>query len=538
MIDPELTNRFFLESDSEELRRIYLWARARYAAPWAVFGAVLLRVVASTGPGVQLPGVIGGPASLNMIAAFVSPSGGGKGISDRVAREVWPTPIIERPIGSGEGIAALFAPPKKEDVEPITRAIINVTEIDTLAGIAARQGNILLAQLKAAVMGELIGQSNASEATTRIVPAHTYRMAMSVGAQPGHTSVIFNDTTGGTPQRILWFPTIDPDMPAEAIPDPEPLNTRLPGWVHGDTVVIYGPPEIAEQIVSAHLARQRGDADALDGHRMLTRCKVGVALAVLHHRSVVSESDWHLSDIVMTVSDRTREWVLAEAKRAERAKIRDRAISRAVGEEFIDQRRYEVVQRRVRKILAEGPATYGDINRRVGKREYRELLGSAIDGLLRCGDIYSEKLDRGTRYTLTPEFNVEPEFNHGNPSSQMLNRQFNVELVSHPAELDTPSSDGLSRGERLTGTPTPEDAMKPPRPTRCEVCYIALPTSANRPVCEDCADAPAPRPATNRQTERPMHVVHSGASSDRGRLSCDRHAPNGYSPQQTPKESA
>ncbi len=99
-----------------ELATIRQWAHARFAAKWAVFLAVLLRVHASTSPpGVQLPpGVIGGPASLNLIGAFVSPpSGGGKGISDKVARLAWPAPIIERPIGSGEGIAALFAPPKK-----------------------------------------------------------------------------------------------------------------------------------------------------------------------------------------------------------------------------------------------------------------------------------------------------------------------------------------------------------------------------------------------------------------------------------------
>ena len=230
------TNEFF--DSTPELRTIYQWARARFAAPWAVFGAVLLRVAASTGPEVQLPGIIGDRASLNLLAAFVSPSGGGKGISDKVARLAWPSPIIERPIGSGEGIAALFAQPKKEGAERITRAIINVSEIDTLAGIASRQGSILLAQLKAMAMGELLGQSNASEATSRVVQPHTYRCCLSVGAQPGHTSVVFNDTTGGTPQRFLWFPTIDPDMPDPDQADPEPLNTNLPTWARLSSDVV------------------------------------------------------------------------------------------------------------------------------------------------------------------------------------------------------------------------------------------------------------------------------------------------------------
>ena len=203
-----------------ELATIRAWARARYAAPWAVFGAVLLRVAASVGPHVQLPGLIGGRASLNLLCAFVSASGGGKGISDKVSRLAWPALIIERPIGSGEGIAATFVPPKKEGVEPITAAIFSVPEIDTLAGIASRQGSILLAQLKSMAMGELLGQSNASDATTRIIPAHSYRCCLSVGAQPGHCDVIFNDASGGTPQRFLWFPTTDPSMPADRAADP------------------------------------------------------------------------------------------------------------------------------------------------------------------------------------------------------------------------------------------------------------------------------------------------------------------------------
>ena len=217
-------------SATPQLTLIYQWARARYAAPWAVLGAVLLRVAASTGPHVQLPPVVGGHASLNLGAIFVGSSGGGKGISEKVARLAWPAGVVERPLGSGEGIAALFMPPKKEGAERVTRAIFSVPEIDTLTGMAARQGSILLAQLKSALMGELIGQSNASEATTRVVQAHSYRCCLSIGAQPGHAAVILNDTSGGTPQRMLWFPTTDPGMPADPGPQPAPLDWKLPAW--------------------------------------------------------------------------------------------------------------------------------------------------------------------------------------------------------------------------------------------------------------------------------------------------------------------
>ncbi|GAB5895890.1 hypothetical protein OKHIL_16970 [Mycolicibacterium mageritense] len=433
-----LNTEFF--DATPELRTIYQWARARYAAPWAVFGAVLLRVAASTGPEVQLPGLIGGRASLNLMAAFVAPSGGGKGVSDKVARLAWPTEIIERPIGSGEGIAALFAPPKKEGQERVTRAILSVPEIDTFAGIAARQGSILLAQLKSMVMGELLGQANASEATSRVVQPHTYRCCMSIGAQPGHTGVIFADTTGGTPQRVLWFPTVDPDMPATAAPDPEPLNTALPAWARASTDVVeiqYGPGEIAQTVIAAHIARQRGEADALDGHALLTRCKVAAVLAVMHHRMVVSDLDWQLSETVMALSNQTREWIVTEAKRAERAKVRERAQARAAGEDFYDASRLETVKRSLLRMLErDGEQAGGDLRRRLGKREKRELFDQAIallegDGLVsvRAGEHNSVRYRIGSPVTngVTPQ----------NPSSDGVTTEVTRDHPATVTDLDS-----------------------------------------------------------------------------------------------------
>lgn len=402
-------------SATPQLQTIQQWAHARFAAVWAVFGAVLLRVSATTEPTVQLPGIIGGRASINLLGAFVSPSGGGKGISDKVARLAWPAPIIERPIGSGEGIAATFVPPKKEGVEPITRAIISVPEIDTLAGLASRQGSILLAQLKSMAMGEQLGQANASDATTRIIAPHTYRACMGVGAQPAHTGVLFNDTSGGTPQRFLWFMTIDPDMPGDIIDDPDPLDTRLPFWTPGDDGVVeigYGPAEIAETVRAAHLARQRGDADALDGHAMLTRCKVAATLAILHHRSVVSDLDWQLSGAVMVQSNRTRDWLVAESTRVARQKVRERALARAAGEEVIVDRKLERAKKAVvRWLERHGELAAHEIRKKV-KADLREHLDSALAELVDTGQILEVPVERGTRYRLIPEVHGVPEV-HG-----------------------------------------------------------------------------------------------------------------------------
>lgn len=392
-----------------QLQTIRQWAHARYAASWAVLVAVLLRVSATTEPNVQLPGTIGGRASLNLLAAFVSPSGGGKGISDKVARLAWPAPIIERPIGSGEGIAATFVPPKEGDA--ISRAIISVPEIDTLAGIASRQGSILLAQLKSMAMGEQLGQSNASLATTRIIAPHSYRACMSVGAQPAHTGVLFNDTTGGTPQRFLWALTIDPDMPAEAPADPEPLDTKIPFWSPGEDGVVeigYGPDEIKEQIIDAHIARQRGESEALDGHWMLTRLKVAATLAILHHRSVISDLDWALSDVVMAQSTRTRDWIVVESKKATRQKVRDRALSRAAGDEFISDRKLDRAKKAVLRWLErDGELSKRDLRPKL-KADIRDQFTAALAELVADGLLIETQVPNGSKYRLS-EVHAVPE---------------------------------------------------------------------------------------------------------------------------------
>lgn len=402
------TEEFFLGSGSTQLEKIYLWARARYAAPWAVFFAVLLRVAASVGPHVQLPGVIGGRASLNLLCAFVSPSGGGKGISDKVGRLAWPVPVLELPLGSGEGIDETFTLRGKEseDNERITAAIFNCSEIDILTGLESRQGSTILGKLKSFAMGEQLGSTNASKANSRNVPAHSYRGCLSVGAQPGHTGVIFKDTSGGTPQRFLWALTIDPHMPATSTPDPEPLDTTLPHWKPGPDGVVeieYGHDEITEMIIGAHLARQRGDADALDGHAMLSRCKVAAVLAIMHGRSTVGDWDWQRSGEVMAVSDSTRDWILHEAQKSARAKVREQAIARAAGEEFYESSRLETVKRSIQRMLdRDGEQAGSDLRRRLGTREKRDLFDQAMSLLEYEGVVISTPgQTKGVRYRLS-----------------------------------------------------------------------------------------------------------------------------------------
>lgn len=380
---------FFLESGSDELRTIFQWARARYAAPWAVLIAVLLRVIANTSPHVRLPAVIGGQASLNLFGAFVGFSGAGKGTSDAVAALAYPCPVPTFPAGSGEGIAALFTPDK--DGQQLTRAILSVPEVDKLGALFARQGTILGAELKSVAMGEQIGQQNAKRDTTRIVPGHSYRLCMSVGVQPENSAALLADTSGGTPQRFCWVPVIDPSMPREAPNPPDPLDTRLPAWNRdrADVVeLVYAHDEIRDLIIDTHIAKQRGElTDPLAGHSILTRCKLAAALALLHKRTVIDTEDWQRAGVLMELSDHTRQTVVETVAAADRRRNTARALAVADREQIISDRRAQRARETIlRKIDSRGQQTKNQL-RMAMKADIRDYLDSAISDLMETGEI-------------------------------------------------------------------------------------------------------------------------------------------------------
>lgn len=393
------TEDFFLNSDSEPLRRIHGWARARLVPPWAVLFGVLVRVACSVPPGVQLPPVVGDNASLNLLCAFVGKSGNTKGASVRVAAKAWPNNVDVLPLGSGQGIAETFTN-RSGKGDRIRPAIFDVPEIDTLTAHSSVQGSVVLSTLKSFAMGEQLGQANASKDSRRIVAAHSYRGCLMLGVQPGKASVLFNDTDGGTPQRFLWAPTSDPDMPDGEFPEPEPLSTAMPHWgFHTDGVaqVVYSAPEIRPLIVENHLARQRGEGDALDGHSVLTRCKVAALLAIMHGHIEVTEWDWAQSAVVMAVSDATRAGLIrhAEEARFERARLK------VVDRETYDEARMQSVMRAIVGRLEKNAREMARSDLRTSlTNSHRRDMDSAIQRLAEDGVIEIIEVQRGIRYRL------------------------------------------------------------------------------------------------------------------------------------------
>ncbi|WP_421876773.1 hypothetical protein [Mycolicibacterium wolinskyi] len=403
-------------SATDQLTLIHQWARASYVAPWALLVAIVNRVIVSTGHGVMLPGPPA-PASLNMGVVLVGRSGAGKGVADKLSRIVWPADIHEEGLGSGQGIAELFKEQKNPE-DRITRALITVSEIDHLTALNAGQGNNTRAAVKAALTGDRLGSKGASAATTRAVPADSYRLCLSISAQFGHCGVLLDDVSGGTPQRMLWMLVTDPDMPDEPGPTPDRvLDTALPSWAlsGGQTLIQYGPPEIRKYINAGLLANGRGIGEAIDGHRTLTRLKVAAALAILDHRMVVSELDWELSEHIMTMSDATRNAVLEYDRQAARAKVRDRAMSRAAGEQFISDHKLERAKKAILRWLErDGQLARHDLRRKL-KADLRDHFDPAVAELADAGQIVTTRDGNQERYALGAEGTRVPEVHPQNP---------------------------------------------------------------------------------------------------------------------------
>jgi hypothetical protein len=387
------------------LEHIHTFARARIAAPWAMLGCVLARVLVTVSPQVQLPPLTGGRASLNLFVALSGPSGSGKDVAAAAAKDCldYGEDRDESPLGSGEGLSSLFVRwdvKAKEMVQFATSSLVQVSEMDNLAALGARQGSTILPMLRQAAMGQTLGFSNAHNETTRIVGSHKYRLCLIAGMQPARSGILLNDRAGGTPQRFIYLPTVDPQTPAHEPDEPGPWRWTPPAFKSFtgafSPITIPLPTHVKEAIKAGRRAGARGETPPVDSHSMLTREKVAAALTILDGRTVVDDDDWALSGVIMTVSDRTRA-MCAQALKAESQKENvGKALAEAertvIVADHVDEVAIKRVSARIKGQLvkASGGMKAGDLRRTIRYTD-RTHFEDAISALKRSGDIREEK---------------------------------------------------------------------------------------------------------------------------------------------------
>ena len=159
-----------------------------------------------------------------------------------------------------------------------------------------------------------VDQSKALE-----IPAHSYRLCMVVGIQPGRAGTLLDATDSGVPQRFLWLPTDDPNILDTKTQDPSQLDCtrgRPVAAKHRHPYPRYStlPAKAVAEIDADIVAKHRGKGDpALDGHLGQCRIKTAIALHLIHGKpwGIVSDQMWDLSKTVMDVSQHTRDRVEA-----------------------------------------------------------------------------------------------------------------------------------------------------------------------------------------------------------------------------------
>ncbi|MFC8464792.1 hypothetical protein [Streptomyces sp. NPDC057250] len=382
------------------LTHIRDFAHSRLVSSWAVFGISVARVMNQIPTEVLLPPLVGGRTGLNFYVGIVDSSGVGKGASESAAEECFEAGnVLSVNIGSGEGIAHAYMSRRKATQEEIeegkagrgetvmemhTQSVLfTAPEIDTLTAIKGRSSSTLSAELRKAWSGERLGFMYVTEAKRLTIEKHTYRMTLVCGVQPTRAEALLDESGGGLPQRFLWMPANDPNIPElEDLRGADAIPLKLPDFFHEVSAsrsgVTIGVCESARREIRQHQhakIKRTVTPDPLDSHRNLVRLKVAAALGFMDGRKDVSEEDWALADIVMGVSDRTRDFVRLEIGRARsdvsRERGRDDAIREVAKREHVETETTRRVWRRLDEVVrtADKPLTVSDLQKKVPPRD-------------------------------------------------------------------------------------------------------------------------------------------------------------------------
>jgi hypothetical protein len=395
------------------LQHVRRAAHARVRSGDLVLGGLLCRIAALVPPHLQANTGVGSPASLNMFAGLLGPSGSGKSSASHVPKQLLPVPkgldfLDGAPLGSGEGIAEAYmgeqavetdevyhsGPKKGERKKEVVRmqvrhnALFYADEGESLTKqLFGRLGATVGASIRAAWTGGTIGQQNGQKATTRIIAEGTYSLGIAVGFQPETALPLLDDVATGTPQRFLWVASTDPTIPRDFVDDPGPLNLTLFQHGFGDNARLSFATSILSEIREDDWERSTGHnrLPPLDSHKPLMRVKVASLLAILDDRVDVNVEDWQLSLVVWETSAKLRDALIEYGSRqvAEKEEKRAKAyVDREVRAHTAKTGRDHQIERVARRAAvrvheAEG-MTRADLRVAIAHRD-RDFMSAALE---------------------------------------------------------------------------------------------------------------------------------------------------------------
>ncbi len=399
-------------------------------------------VAACDAPGVSIAtGIAGRPVPLNFLFCLVGPSGLGKGTT-LDARLSCANPMggyRNTTPASGEALIASFfdtvpaADGKGMETEQHKDPVwASWGEIDAFAAKSGSSGSTLDAIMRSLWTGEAAGDESISRMKAGIgcrVEEDSYRFVMFVGAQPDHAGVLLEDATGGTIQRLLWFPLPDDDAPetsADIRAYKRDLEVTL-GVPHNSLQLgspdlkVWGPSQVSvsNDVIEtmeenrSRILRRVENLDPLDAHRDNLRTRLAAIFAGWRaghgNPALIDNEAWWWAGCVLEYSRRTRNACVIAARSKKMFDAREEG--KAEGERFLARSAHIESQKekaltaaldRVFEILEEGlwkkgsknpsplGATAGDVSRHVSTT-YRKQTQDLINIHVMDGSVIAEK---------------------------------------------------------------------------------------------------------------------------------------------------
>ncbi len=355
------------------LQSIEANAYRQLASPWALLGGAITRALYTIPHDVTYASAYLSGTPLNVGVIMLGTSGMGKSTGGRRLDAALPfisasggiEHFSTHEMGSGEALAdayAAYSPSSdnadREGLVWRRRAIAwTFDEVGKLTALGTRQGSTVLQYLKTAVTGGRLGRTLAGGQHFEI-PDGSYRFTLTINAQPQMTAALLSpdQIADGTAGRFLWFQTQCRDIEDHIDPTPvEPYRIKSLAW---QTRVIRATPEMDRAHMAEAIAKHKGQLDPIDGHALMSRVKVAIALMRLDGREALSDEDWALSEYVMRHSNQTRATAQLALQRAEREDAAERGrregVRLAVADDERMRRALESCRIKVRENMTAG----------------------------------------------------------------------------------------------------------------------------------------------------------------------------------------
>ncbi len=395
-----------------------------------VLGCVLARVATLIHPTFRIPNFAArAGGSFNFFTAIIGYSGLSKSSAQDVAEQLIPNPnneriIFDAPIGSGEGFIEAFLgmievqdegkkKPRLDKAQTRDAVLFKLDEGEQFAALGERKGATLPATIRSAWVGQTLGQSNASQETKRILPAHKYRASLIIAFQPELTEHLITQQNAGTPQRFYWVNSVDPSLTVGKVSDRKPLEPLK--WLRplyrpdGNNFIREQTLSIDQTILDELEINQSGKVsgtitqiDETESHRDLLMMKLASLLAILDSRMNITRQDWNLAGILADTSANVWRYCADINQRKHDSKAKASIVRHIDREIQTDSAKHKSTLERTSKTASKfvhqrhpAPQTKRDISRSIASRDSHivsadEIIQAALDkGWIKAeGDLF------------------------------------------------------------------------------------------------------------------------------------------------------